>query len=589
MRASLKAGAVLALTGMVFSGVSGVAYADQTTGQNASDHRAAGRFDMPLTGYSPANTRLTEGNPRSVGIHDTSTIDAAWAQIDAFANPTTAGTRPMYASAVGLMAHQGKIVSTHATGYSRLYADGAETKLPESERIAATEETIYDLASVTKLFTSLLVMQQVEKGLLDLDRTYASYVPEFGNNGKESITLRQMLTHTSGLKPWIPLWSAHSTKEARIQAVMDTTPDNEPGTTYTYSDLNLISLGLLVEQVTGQPLDEALEAGITGPLGLEDTEFNPPASKLPRIAATEYQAAPARGVVWGEVHDENAWSLGGVSGHAGLFSTVSDMSILAQTMLNGGAYQGVRILEESTVEQLLKNENEEFPGNAHGLGFELDQMWFMGGLSNPRAAGHTGYTGTSIVIDYASRSFAILLTNRVHPSRSWGSNNPARRAVADGLAGALTVKPQKGPSAWFGGAQNGSTGTLQTRVYIQNEGALTFDVFADNEATDVFALETSTDGGETWKLLPFSVTRPAGTEQTDGTYNNHGERTWGKATATLPQGEHVIRWRYTTDTTTLGRGVFVDNVQVHDGNRTILNGEKNADAFQADGFSEVRR
>ncbi|GAB3536279.1 serine hydrolase domain-containing protein [Arthrobacter tecti] len=587
-----KAGAVLAITGMVLSGVSGVAYADKNDAAssaqrntNGADHRAAGRFDMPLDGFSPANTRLVEGNPRAVGIHDTSTIDAAWKQIEAYANPADADTRPMYASAVGLMAHQGRIVGTHASGFSRLYADGDGTRLPAEEQIAATEDTIYDLASVTKLFTSLLVMQQVEQGRLDLDQPYAAYVPSFGNNGKEGITLRQMLTHTSGLKPWLPLWSAYDTKAERIQAVMETTPDDEPGTAYTYSDLNLIALGVLVEQVTGQRLDEALATGITGPLGLTDTEFNPPASKLHRIAATEYQATPNRGVVWGEVHDENAWSLGGIAGHAGIFSTTGDMAVLAQTLLNGGTYQGVRILEQSTVEQLLHNENEEFPGNAHGLGFELNQMWYMGGLSNPSAAGHTGYTGTSIVIDYASRSFAILLTNRVHPSRTWGSNNPARRVIADGLAGALAVNPQKGPTAWFGGAANSSEATLQTNVTVHNEAELSFEVFADNEATDVFALETSTDGGDTWSLMPFSVSGA----QTDGTYNNHGERTWGKATATLPVGEHLIRWRYTTDGNTLGRGVFADNIQVHDGNRTILNGERNADAFEADGFSEVRR
>lgn len=588
MRASIRAGAILALTGMVFSGVSGVAHADKHN-TNGADHRAAGNYDMPRDGFSPANTRLTEGNPRAVGIHDTTSIEAAWEKVEAYGNPENPATRPMYASAVGLMAHQGQIVGSHASGFSRLYADGDGTKLPSEERIAATEDTIYDLASVTKLFTSLLVMQQVERGLLDLDQPYASYLPEFGNNGKEEITLRQMLTHTSGLKPWLPLWSAYDSKEERIQAVMETTPDNQPGTAYTYSDLNLIALGVLVEEVTGQQLDEALETGITGPLMLTDTEFNPPASKLPRIAATEYQEAAGRGMVWGEVHDENAWSLGGVSGHAGIFSTASDMAVLAQTLLNGGSYQGVRILEQSTVEQLLQNENEEFPGNAHGLGFELDQMWYMGGLSNPTAAGHTGYTGTSIVIDYASRSFAILLTNRVHPSREWGSNNPARRAVADGLAGALAVQPQKGPTAWFGGAENNAEATLQTSVSVRDEAELSFDVFADNEVTDIFALETSTDGGETWTLLPYFVQGVEQPVQTDGTYNNQGERTWGSATAMLPAGQHLLRWRYTTDGNTLGRGVFVDDIQVHEGNRTILNGERDAETFRAEGFSQVRR
>ncbi|WP_035776608.1 serine hydrolase domain-containing protein [Arthrobacter sp. H5] len=593
MRGFVRAGAVLALAGMAFSGVNGVAHADKPSepSGNGSDQRATGRFDLPLDGFSPANTRLTEGNPRAAGLADTTTIDAAWEQVEAYANPEDAGTRPMYASAVGLMAHHGQIIGTHASGFSRLYADGDGAKLPVGEQIAATEETIYDLASVTKLFTSLLIMQQVEQGTIDLDQPYAAYVPEFANNGKEGITLRQMLTHTSGLKPWLPLWSAYETKDERIQAVMETTPANEPGAAYTYSDLNLIALGVLVEKVTGQPLDRALETGITGPLELADTEFNPPESKLQRIAATEYQAAAGRGMVWGEVHDENAWSLGGVAGHAGVFSTAGDMAVLAQTLLNGGIYEGERILEQSTVEFLLDNQNEEFPGNAHGLGFELDQMWYMGGLANESAAGHTGYTGTSLVIDYTSRSFAILLTNRVHPSRAWGSNNPARRTVADGLAGALAVLPQKGPTAWSGGADNNSDNTLQTSVTAGEDTELSFDVFADNEQTDIFALETSVDGGETWTLVPYSVRskQEGETVQTDGIYNNRGERTWGEAVAQLPAGEQLIRWRYSTDANTLGRGVFVDDIRVEDGKQTILNGEQDADAFVATGFSEVRR
>ncbi|MEJ7795620.1 MAG: serine hydrolase, partial [Nocardioides sp.] len=180
---------------------------------------------------------------------------------------------------------------------------------------------------------------------------------------------------------------------------------------------------------------------------MRDTGYNPPASLLDRIAATEYQTSPARGMVRGTVHDENAWSLNGVAGHAGVFSTADDLAVLAQTVINGGTYGKERILSQQSVDALLHNENEEFPGNSHGLGFELDQRWYMDGLSSPDTAGHTGYTGTSIVIDRESRSFVILLTNRVHPSRGWGSNNPARRAVARDMALALPVRPREGRTA----------------------------------------------------------------------------------------------------------------------------------------------
>lgn len=552
-----------------------------------------GRFDLVHSGFAPSKTTLSKQSPTRLRL-DPAPIEAAWTQLEGFANPTDPDAKPMYSSAAAVVGHQGKIVGQHATGYSLQYADGDGTKLPEAERIRGTQDTIYDMASVTKLFTSIMVMQLVEQGQLELDATYATYVPEFGNNGKESITIRQMLTHTSGLVPFLPLWRDHPDEASRIQAVMETTPADPPGTTYTYSDLNLIALGVLAERMSQTPLDELLQERIAGPLKMIDTGYNPPSSKRSRIAATEFQAKPDRGMVWGQVHDENAWSLGGVAGHAGVFSTTSDMSILAQTMLNGGVYDGARVLSADSVQAMITDENTEFPGDAHGLGFELNQLWYMGGLGSERTAGHTGYTGTSLVIDFKSRSFAVLLTNRVHPSRSWGSNNPARRAVAQGLALALAVQPRQGATAWFGGAQDASEHTLALSLPERPTGStLRFDAFADHERTDVFALETSDDDGETWTLLPYTVTIKGdqGTvaESTDGTWNNQGKRTWGVAEARLPDDAQVVRWRYTTDSTTLGRGVFVDGVQIRSNSETVYDGEANPADFVADGFVPVTR
>lgn len=364
-------------------------------------------------------------------------IRETWAKIDAYAEPAGADRRAMYSSAVGVMGHRGRVISQHVVGQARQYADGQGTLLHEEERIDARLDTIYDLASVTKLFTSILVMQLVEQGQVDLDAPYAQYVPEFGTRGKEGITVQQMLTHTSGLLFWLPLWSEYPNVASRIQAVMHTTPTAEPGTRYTYSDLNLIALGVLVERMADTPLDVLLQLRIAGPLGMVDTGFNPDASLQPRIAATEFQEAADRGMVWGEVHDENAWSLGGVAGHAGVFSTAGDMAILAQTMLDGGAHDEARILRPESVQSMVTNQNTGFSGAAHGLGFELNEMRYMSALTGPRTAGHTGFTGTSVVIDFQSRCFAILLSNRVHPSRHWGSVDPARRTLADGLAAAL--------------------------------------------------------------------------------------------------------------------------------------------------------
>jgi CubicO group peptidase (beta-lactamase class C family) len=176
---------------------------------------------------------------------------------------------------------------------------------------------------VSKLFTSLLAVQQMERGALRLEATVASYLPEFGRAGKQDVTIRHLLTHTSGFRAWIPLYNA-PTYEERIRLVHDEVPVAPPGTAYLYSDLNLIALQLVLERITGRALDTLLREEITGPLGLRRTRYNPPASWRPRIAATEDARRPwsglDRGLVWGEVHDENAHSLGGVAGHAGVFS-----------------------------------------------------------------------------------------------------------------------------------------------------------------------------------------------------------------------------------------------------------------------------
>jgi serine-type D-Ala-D-Ala carboxypeptidase len=217
------------------------------------------------------------------------------------------------------------------------------------------QDTIFDIASISKLFTSIVGLQLVESGRLDLDAPVARYLPAYGANGKAAITIEQLLTHTSGLQPDLDLWKDWPDIPSRRQAVPDVAPTDEPGTTYVYSDLNMISMQLLVEHVTGSTLDTLVRNGITRPLGMVDTGYNPPASKRHRIAATEYEIQQGRGLVLGQVHDENAWSLGGVAGHAGVFSTARDLAVLGQTVLGGGSYAGRRILHPLTVERMLTN------------------------------------------------------------------------------------------------------------------------------------------------------------------------------------------------------------------------------------------
>jgi CubicO group peptidase (beta-lactamase class C family) len=514
-------------------------------------------------------------------------VDAIARDAASYETARPGAAHPRYPGAVVLAAHNGTIVQHSASGYALRYADDKPTELPPDQWIPMRNDTIFDLASMSKLFTTLVALQQVERGKIDLDATVASYLPGFAQNGKGTITLRQLLTHTSGLEPDLPFYD-YQGRAAQEQALYAEKLQNPPGAAYVYSDLNLIALQFILEKVTGKTLDVLVHDGVTGPLGLHDTGYNPPALEKNRIAATEYEHVPPaqldRGLVWGQVHDENAYALGGVAGHAGVFSTAHDIAIVAQMILDGGRYGHARVLKDSSVRQIFTNFNTRFPSDSHGIGFELNQRWYMGGLSSPVTAGHTGYTGTDIVIDPLSRSFSILLTNRVHPSRNWGSINPARVAVAQDLARAIPVHPADGRTAWFSQTSDRTTATLAAPV--TGATVLSFDLWYDTEETDFGALETSADG-TTWTAAPFSLKAGDDTWNSDGTFSGFEGRQWARATATLPAGTTQVRWRYTTDPLYEGRGVYVDGVRAtDDSGNTVFDGERPADAarFAANGW-----
>ena len=544
---------------------------------------AAEDFSKPFHGFAPANTVLRDGSPASVGL-DPAAIATAVAQIRSHESAPVGG-HPMYAGAVGIMGHDGKIVERDASGWASRYATDT-TELPRDQWVPMRDDTLFDLASVSKLFTSLTVVQLIEEGKVDLESPVAAYLPEFAANGKESVTVRQLLTHTSGFVAWLPLWSKYPDKAARIKAVMDQPLTNPAGSTYLYSDLNLITLGVMVERLRGKPLDQVVAERITGPLRMRDTGYNPTDKR--RTAATEYQTAPARGMVWGEVHDENSWSLGGVAGHAGVFSTVDDLAVLSQALLNGGTYRGHRILSRDSVSLLITNFNGAFPGDDHGLGFELNQRWYMDALSGPQTAGHTGYTGTSIVIDFSSRSFAVLLANRVHPSRNWGSNNLARREWAGGLAQAMRVRPTTGADRLVLRCQGrddphphdtvpgraGEGGTARVRPVPRHRGDRPVDPRAlDRRRCHVAA----------------AAVRHAG-QGRDDAQRRHRVRYAGAALGagagrSRPPASQLLRWRYTTDASYLGRGVYVDDVRVTARGRALLDAEKSPSALLSDGWT----
>ncbi|MFJ5193962.1 serine hydrolase [Streptomyces sp. NPDC088394] len=505
---------------------------------------------------------------------------------------------PWYAGAV-LLAGRGGTVALHrpvgkAVRYAA-YDEKSDTgvEFPPDQQIPMAEDTVFDLASVSKLFTSILAVQQIERGTLELEAKVASYLPDFAGGGKQDITIRQLLTHTSGFRAWIPLYKA-PTREGKLQLLWDEVPASPPGTVYLYSDLNLISLQLVLEKLTGRTQDVLLREQITAPLGMHRTRYNPPASWKPKIAATEDARLPwsglDRGLVWGEVHDENAYSLGGVAGHAGVFSCAWDLAILARTLLNGGVYGRARILSAESVDLLFTDFNTSFPGDAHGLGFELYQHWYMGAMATPRTAGHTGFTGTSLVLDPTTDSFLIVLGNSVHPVRSWRSGSAPRVATANQLARAVAVRPARGRTAWFSGMASAASATLTLPPVrlASSHGRLSSALWWDTEpGSDFLFLEVSADAGATWQPVPFSTVpmsekpRPEPEPHPTGAVSGWSGRVWHRLDADLAawRGKEVrLRWRYTTDQLYVGRGAYVDAVRVEDGNRTLFDESRSGDA-----------
>ncbi|KAM7192558.1 beta-lactamase [Naviculisporaceae sp. PSN 640] len=311
------------------------------------------------------------------------------------------------------------------------------TLLPPDQQEDAKIDTIYEFASLTKMFTTVAALHCLDHGLIaSLNDTVVTYLPSFTGNGRENVTILHLLTHTSGFQagPSVDLWTPrYPTYASRIAAILSEGLINPPaGSTYLYSDINFMLLMLVIESVTAKPLDVVI-------------------SELPRpgvynrTAPTEFQVSvvgpsvPQRPQpVRGTVHDENAFGLDGVSGHAGLFSNALDTAKLCQMVLNNGTYGGTRILPKRAINLIFINFNARFgPGEEHGVGFELNQEYTAGPMANLGAASHTGFTGTSMVVDRRSGTVFVMLANRVHPSREWSSNNVVRRTLGTWVAVAL--------------------------------------------------------------------------------------------------------------------------------------------------------
>jgi beta-N-acetylhexosaminidase len=335
--------------------------------------------------------------------------------------------------------------ATLAVGYRGKVAIHAFGKLSYDAKAAAvTPTTMYDIASLTKVVVTTTLVAKLAEGdfavPLDLDTKIERYLPEWasGPNAewRHRVTVRHLLTHTSGLPAFKEYWRTSKSKQDTLEKIFAEPLEYEPGTKEIYSDLGIILMAEIIERLTGRTLDDLAKSFLFSPLGMKDSMYKPPKKLWPTIAPTEIDNNLRHRLVQGEVHDENAFAIGGVSGHAGVFSTAPDLAAFCQMLLNGGVYAHQRILRRTTVSQFTTP--QQLSNGARTLGWAVPTE---GGLSghyfSAHSFGHTGFTGTSIWIDPDRQLFVVLLTNRVHPTRENQKIQQVRRDFHDAVMQAL--------------------------------------------------------------------------------------------------------------------------------------------------------
>lgn len=355
---------------------------------------------------------------------------------------------------VVLIGRHGQIVHRQAYGHRSLE--------PTTEPM--TVDTVFDLASLTKpIATSTSIMQLVEKGDLRLRDRVGKYLPEFATNGKEETTVEQLLVHSAGLIPDTSVRDYLNGWDEAYEKMCALKPLSEPGSAFKYSDVGFLLLGAIVQERSGLPLDEYTQEHIFQPLGMHDTTFNPSNELSRRAATTEKVDGEWRR---GKVHDPRAYLLDGVAGHAGLFSTADDLAIYAQTVLQGGERNGVRILSPRTIENWTRP--RDIDGNHRGLGWDMGSAYSRnrGEMMSPAAFGHGGFTGTAMWIDPELDLFVIFLSNRLHPTGKGEANDLAGRIATIASAACLQTAKHNSPPSGEEVAQTKQPNTANTRLGV---------------------------------------------------------------------------------------------------------------------------
>ncbi|SFB12361.1 CubicO group peptidase, beta-lactamase class C family [Lentibacillus halodurans] len=389
--------------------------------------------------------QLSHGSPQSVGMDKEKLAEIDDIVQEAIHHQVTPG-------AVILVAKDNKIVLENAYGYAEKYDMGTLLKSPQK----MTKKTIFDLASVTKVMgTTQGIMKLVSEGRISVTDKVSKYIPEFAKNGKEDVTITELLTHTSGLTPWEPTYLyAHNPDEV-LDYINHLSLEYETGTDRRYSDFSFMTLGFIIEEVTGQNLNEYLKENVYEPLKMKDTMFNAAENTNKQIAATSFgnpyeykmiddpdfgyyvEEDADKFTQWrnytlqGEVNDGNSYyAHNGVAGHAGLFSTARDLAVLGQTMLNNGSYGKVDLYNEDVIEAFTSQQRF-----GQGYGWEKDKAWYMGDKHSQQAFGHTGFTGTQVMFDPKYNLQVIVLTNKQNngplESGSYPSTGSLSKAIAN--------------------------------------------------------------------------------------------------------------------------------------------------------------
>lgn len=362
--------------------------------------------------------------------------------------------------AVVLVGHEGAIAYRKAYGHRSL----------EPRREPMTADTIFDVASLTKVVaTTTAVMQLFEQGKVKMNDPVAKYLPEFGQNGKQEITVRQLLTHYSGLAPDLDLTQGWTGKDTAYRMAFETAPQQAPGAGFVYSDINFIVLGALIERISGQALNDYVQDRIFGPAKMIHTRYLPPASWRTKIAPTEYDEN--KRMLRGLAHDPTARRMGGVAGHAGLFSTADDLAMFAQRLLDGGK----GFLTALSVEKMSTPEQPPTALAVRGFGWDIDSPFSSnrGELLPVGSYGHTGFTGTSLWIDPVTKTYIVILANAVHP-RGKGSAVALRTKVATAVASALSLTPaEKDRLRWDSITGYNEAQSAARKIAVRNGGVKT--------------------------------------------------------------------------------------------------------------------